>query len=168
MRIDTPIQTLPLRVLRGPLARLAAGVEDGTARASRGAKVYRRTEAQAARVDPPLAHARLSNPRALRTEGPIFGTDRPAPHWKNAQAPLHVRRPQPSLRRSSSPPRLAAATLAKIPWVIGIFGPDGEVMFAGEWPADKPSLPAYAAPQSCLRLTSPSGSLLVMGGGSDA
>jgi hypothetical protein len=49
--------------------------QDSTAGVSRGAKVHRRTEAQASIVAPPLAHMRLSNHRSLRMERPRFHTD---------------------------------------------------------------------------------------------
>lgn len=74
-RTDALTESLPLQVLRGPLAGLAAGGENSTAGVSRGAKVHRRTEAQASMVAPPLAHMRLSNHRSLRMERPRFHTD---------------------------------------------------------------------------------------------
>jgi hypothetical protein len=48
---------------------------DDIAYLSRGAKVYRMTEAQALMVEPPFAHAPMSNHKPLHMENPFFCTD---------------------------------------------------------------------------------------------
>jgi hypothetical protein len=58
------------------------------------------------------------------------------------------------------PSRTPATLPANAFWLIGMFETTGEVMFAGDEPADKPSLQAHAAPKSGLRPTSPSASKL--------
>jgi hypothetical protein len=69
---DDHIPTLSLPVLRPTHTHLAVVVEDSTACVGRGARVYRRTEAQTSLADPPFVHVRLSNHSAMRMECPLI------------------------------------------------------------------------------------------------